>query len=205
MAGAVMNESVSVRPATFLTLLLALLLGACGAAAPAEDPPLKGASMGGPFSLTDQNGRRVTDRDYAGKYRLVYFGYTYCPDVCPIDLRVIGAGLRRFEERDAARGAKVVPVFITVDPARDTPDVLRQFVANFHPRMVGLTGSADDIARVAREYGISYMRGAGTAGGYLMNHTRYAVLYGPQGEPIAIVPHDQGPDGVANELARWVR
>jgi protein SCO1/2 len=199
-----MNESVSVRPATFLTLLLALLLGACGPAAPAEDPPLKGASMGGPFSLTDQNGRRVTDRDYAGKYRLVYFGYTYCPDVCPIDLRVIGAGLRRFEERDAARGAKVVPVFITVDPARDTPDVLRQFVANFHPRMVGLTGSADDIARVAREYGITYMRGAGTAGGYLMNHTRYAVLYGPQGEPIAIIPHDQGPDGVANELARWV-
>jgi protein SCO1 len=201
-----MNESVSVRPAALLALLFALLLGACGQAAPAEDPPLKGARMGGAFSLTDQNGRRVTDRDYAGKYKLVYFGYTFCPDVCPVDLRVLGAGLRRFEEQDAARGARVVPIFITVDPERDTPAVMRQYVANFHPRLVGLTGTPDEIARVARAYGASYMKRDGaTPGTYLMDHSRYAILYGPQNEPLAMIPYDHGPQGAADELARWVR
>ena len=116
-----MNESVPVRRGAILTLLLALLLGACGQAAPAEDPPLAGARLGGAFSMTDQNGNRVTERSWPGKYQLVYFGYTFCPDVCPVDMRVLGAGLRRFEESDPARGAKVQPLFVSVDPARDTP------------------------------------------------------------------------------------
>ena len=201
-----MNESAPVRPATFLTLLFAFLLGACAQAAPAEDPPLKGARLGGAFSMTDQNGQRVTERSYAGKYRLIYFGYTFCPDVCPVDMRVLGAGLRRFEERNPEAGAKVQPIFVSVDPARDTPPVLRAFVANFHPRLVGLTGTPDELARMARAYGASYMRSEGaTPGTYLMNHSRVVVLYSPENEPLAIVPYDQGPDGVANELARWVR
>ena len=162
--------------------------------------------MGGPFTLTDQNGRRVSDRDLAGKYRLIYFGYTFCPDVCPVDMQVIGAGLRRFEAQDAARAARVQPIFISVDPARDTPAVLRQFVAAFHPRLLGLTGSEAEIARVAREYRIYYQRGEPSAnGGYMVNHTRMAVLYGPEGQPIAIIPTDQGPDAVATELGKWVR
>jgi len=199
-----MNECALRRPAALLSLLLAVLLGAC-APEPAPDPPLKGAAMGGAFTLTDQNGRRVSDRDFAGKYRLVYFGYSYCPDVCPVDLRVIAAGLRRFEAGDAARPARVQPIFITVDPARDTPAVLRQYVGAFHPRLIGLTGSADDIAAAARVFRVNYERGPGPPGGYLMNHTRIAVLYGPDGAPLAIIPHDKGPDGVAAELGRWVR
>src|SRR3954470_21796 len=198
-----MNESFS-RLLTRAGLLLALLLAACSSPAPA--PPLEGASMGGPFTLTDQNGRRVGDRDFAGKYRLIYFGYTFCPDVCPVDMQVIGAGLRRFEAEDAARAARVQPIFISVDPARDTPAVLRQFVAAFHPRMIGLTGSEAEIAQVAREYRVYYQRGeASPGGGYMVNHTRMAVLYGPEGQPIAMIPHDQGPEGVAAELGRWVR
>jgi protein SCO1/2 len=198
-----MNECAS-RLSNFVALLIALL--ALGCSSPSAPPPLEGASMGGPFTLTDQNGHRVSERDYAGKYRLVYFGYTFCPDVCPVDMQVIGAGLRRFESQDADRAAKVQPIFISVDPARDTPAVLRQFVAAFHPRMIGLTGSEAEIAQVAREYRIFYQRGEASAGGgYMVNHTRMAVLYGPEGQPIAMIPHDQGPEGVAAELGRWVR
>jgi protein SCO1/2 len=197
-----MNESAYLSPFAFAALLLALLLGAC--ARPV--PPLEGASMGGPFTLTDQNGRRVTDRDFAGKYRIVYFGYTFCPDVCPVDMQVIGAGLRQFEAGDPARAARVQPIFITVDPARDTPAVLRRFVAAFHPRLIGLTGSEGEIAQVARAYRIFYERGdPGPGGGYMVNHSRMAVLYGPDGRPIAVIPNDQGSAGVADELDRWVR
>ena len=200
-----MNESASRRGAALISLLLAILIGAC-APEPAENPPLKGATMGGAFALTDQNGRRVSDRDFADKYRLVYFGYSFCPDVCPVDMQVIGAGLRRFEAEDSARAARVQPIFISVDPARDTPPVLRQFVAAFHPRMIGLTGSETEIAQVARAYRIFYERGEPSPdGGYMVNHTRMVVLYGPEGRPIAIIPHDQGPEGVAAELGRWVR
>lgn len=200
-----MNESAPVRPVTFLALLFAVLIGGCQAE-PAEEPPLKGARLGGAFSLTDQNGARVSERSWPGKYRLVYFGFTYCPDVCPVDLRVLGAGLSRFEQQDAARGAKVQPIFVSVDPARDTPPVLREFVANFHPRLVGLTGTPDELARMARAYGTPYYREEGaTPGAYLMQHSRNAVLYNPAGEPVVIVPHDQGPEAAAATLARWVR
>jgi protein SCO1/2 len=200
-----MNESVSMRP-RLLLLLLGLLLGACAQRAPAEEPPLKGARLGGAFTLSDQNGQRVTDRSWPGKYRLVYFGYTFCPDVCPVDMRVLGAGLRRFEQQDAGRGAKVQPIFVSVDPARDTPPVLREYVANFHPRLVGLTGTPDQLAAMARAYGASYMRRDGaTPGSYLMDHSRNAILYDPGGRPLAIIPYDQGPEGVATELARWVQ
>jgi protein SCO1/2 len=200
-----MNESASLRPAACLALFLALLLGAC-VREPAAPPPLQGATMGGPFTLTDQHGRRVSDTDFAGKYRLVYFGFTFCPDVCPVDMAMIGAGLRRFEAQDAARAARLQPIFITVDPARDTPAVLGRFVAAFHPRFIGLTGSPDEIAQVARRYRIFYERGPpNPGGGYNVDHSRMAVLYGPEGQPIAIIPNDQGAEGVAAELERWMR
>ena len=200
-----MNESaMPIRRSRLALFVFAILVGC--SQAPAPPAPLAGASMGGPFTLTDQNGHRLSDRDLAGKYRLVYFGYTFCPDVCPIDMHVIGAGLHRFETQDPAHAARVQPIFISVDPERDTPAVLRQFVAAFHPRMIGLTGSPAEIAQVAREYRIFYQRGEASAGGgYMVNHTRMAVLYGPDGLPIAMIPHDQGPEGVAAELARRVQ
>ena len=201
-----MNESVSLHRGGLLVLLLTLLLGGCGQSAPAEDPPLAGARLGGAFSMTDQNGRRVTERSWPGKYTLVYFGYTFCPDVCPVDMRVLGAGLRKFEESDPARGARVQPLFVSVDPARDTPQVLRAFTANFHPRLIGLSGTPDELAHMARAYGASYMRQEGaTPGSYLMDHTRNAILYDPDGHPLAMIPYDKGPHGAADELARWVR
>ena len=201
-----MNESAPLRLAAVLALLLAVMVGGCRAADPGE-PPLKGATMGGPFTLTDQNGRRVSDRDFAGKYRLIYFGYTFCPDVCPTDLQKIGDGLRRFERSDPSRAARVQPIFITVDPARDTPEVLRAYVANFHPRLIGLTGSDAQIEAVTHEFHVSRQlpEPAQRGQNYLVNHSALAVLYGPQGEPIALMPSDQGGEAIARELDRWVR
>ena len=202
-----MNECARLRLLALIPLFLALLVGGCQRdAGPA---PLEGATMGGPFTLTDQDGRRVSDTDFANKYRIVYFGFTFCPDVCPTDLATIGAGLRQFESRDPGRAARVQPLFISVDPARDTPPVLRTYVANFHPRMVGLTGSEAEIARVARAYGVYFQHGrpdpAHPDRGYPVDHSRIVVLYGPDGRPIVILPHDRGPGGVADELDRWVR
>ncbi len=191
-----------------LSLAAAMLLAACNPSAPAQqqEPPLSGARIGGPFSLTDQNGRTVTDRSFAGKYRIVYFGYTFCPDVCPVDVQTIGAGLKAFEARDATKGAKVVPIFITVDPERDTPAVVREFVGNFHPRMVGLTGSPEAIAATAKAYGIYFAKQKpGPGGGYIMDHSRQAYLMDRDGKPLALLPVEQGAEKVADELQRWVR
>jgi protein SCO1/2 len=193
--------------ALLIALAAALLaLPACQAADPGP-PPLEGARMRNAFNLVGQDGRRVADTAYAGKYRIVYFGYTFCPDVCPVDLQLITAAMRQFEEKDAQRAAKVQPIFITTDPARDTPPVLAEFARNFHPRLLALTGTAEEIGRTATAHGVTYMRREGTAPGapYLLDHSRYPILYGPEGQPIAILPHDQGPAGIVEALDRWVR
>jgi protein SCO1/2 len=203
-----MNERRALRAlAGLIALSLAFFVAACHR--DPGPPPLEDATMGGPFTLTDQDGRRVSDTDFAGKYRLIYFGYTFCPDVCPTDLAMIGAAMRRLESTDPDVAAKVQPIFISVDPARDTPAVLKRYVAAFYPRLIGLTGSEEEIARVAREYAVYYHREPPQPGAapdqYLVDHSRMAVLYGPDNKPIAIMPDDQGPDGIAQELKRWVR
>ena len=196
----------------FLPVALGLVLAACGAPAAdqtadrAGQPPLAGARIGAPFTLTDQNGRTVTDRDFAGRWRIMYFGYSFCPDVCPLDLQVIGAGLKAFEASDPARGRKVVPIFVTVDPERDTSAALKPFVAAFHPRMVGLTGTPTAIAALAKGYGVYFKLGPKQAGGgYLVDHSRQSYLMDPNGKPVALLPSETSPQAVAGELAKWVR
>jgi protein SCO1/2 len=187
-------------------LLIAAMPVACSAPAAPARPPLEGATIGGPFTLTDQDGHQVSDTVFKGKYRIVYFGYTYCPDVCPVDVQNLGAGLRALEKSDPALGAKVVPIFISVDPERDTPPVLKQFVSAFHPRMVGLTGTPGAIAKVAKAFAIYYKKGdPAPGGGYLMDHARVAYLMDPEGKPLALLPQDGKPDAIAAELKRWVR
>ncbi len=190
-----------------LAWIAAIMLAGCNAQPVADQrPPLAGARIGGPFSLTDQDGRTVTDRAFAGKYRIVYFGYTFCPDVCPADVQTIGAGLKAFERRDKAKADSVVPIFITIDPDRDTSAVIREFVANFHPRMVGLTGSPPVIAALAKAYGVYFVKQKpGPGGGYMVDHSRQAYLMDTDGKPVALLPIEQGPEKVADELQRWVR
>lgn len=185
---------------------LLLPLAACqpSVPAPSAKPPLEGARIGGPFALTDQDGRTVTDRDFAGRYRIMYFGYTFCPDVCPTDAAVIGKALAKVEADKPTLGRRVVPIFVTVDPARDTPAALKAFVGNFHPRMVGLTGDPAAIARVQKAFAIFSDKGETTAGGgYLMNHSTQSYLMSPDGKPLALLPLDQGPQAVAAEIEKW--
>ncbi len=198
------------RPLVAALLALASALSAAGchrAAAPAQEPPLAGARIGGPFTLIDQDGKPFSSEALKGRYAVVYFGYTYCPDVCPTDMLNLGKGLKAFEVQDAGRAAKVQPVFISVDPARDTPAVLKQFVSAFHPRLIGLTGTDAQLAAVAKAYATTYSKEPPAEGskGYLMQHMSTAILFGPKGEPIALVPVETSGEAVAETLATWVR
>ena len=134
-------------------LALPLAIAACGQPVSPE-APLAGASIGGPFTLVNQDGRQVSDRDFAGRYRLMYFGYTYCPDVCPVDLQKLMSGYAQLEKADPKAAEKVAPIFVSVDPERDKPPVLKQYVSAFHPKLTGLTGSPAEIAKVAKAYAI---------------------------------------------------
>ena len=181
-----------------------LVLAACQQA-PAATAPLAGAAIGGPFSLVDGGGRPVTDRSFAGQWRIMYFGYTFCPDVCPTDVQNIGAGLKLVEQEKPALGAKVTPVFVTVDPARDTPAVLKQFTAAFSPKLVGLTGSAPAIAQAEQAYAVYASKGLASPGGYLVNHSRQAYLMDPDNHPLALVPQDETPKAVADTIQKWAK
>ena len=188
-----------------LPISLLLALAACSNAAPA-DPPLAGAKIGGPFQLIDQDGRAITEKAFAGKYRIMYFGYTYCPDVCPTTAQTIGAAMRLLDKSDAALSARVVPVFVTVDPDRDTPAVVKQFVSAFYPRFVGLTGSAAAIDTIKTEYGVFSSKGKTTPnGGYLVEHSNAAYLMDSSGKPLALLPTEQGAQATADEIKRWVK
>lgn len=185
-------------------LLIALSLAACNA--PAVPPPLEGARIGGPFTLTDQNGQTVTDRSFAGQYRLMYFGFTFCPDICPTDVANLARGLKIFAKTDPARAAKVRFVFVSVDPARDTPAALKPFTAAFDPKMVGLTGSAKAIEDVTKAYGVAVSIAPDQPkDSYLVDHSRVAYLMDPDNKPIALVPQDGTPQEIAAEIGKWVK
>ena len=172
------NDSKTARPgpvrvvlAGLVALLVAggLAVWVFGVPAPAQ----QAAAIGGPFTLTDGAGKTVTDADFRGKYMLVYFGYTFCPDVCPTTLNDVGQAMDKLGKL----AVDIRPVFITVDPARDTPAVVRQYAAAFSPRLVGLTGTPEQIAAVAREYRVYYAKhvtGPGP-GDYTMDHS--SILY----------------------------
>lgn len=200
-----MNEFLRAAP----FLLAAALLAACSRGAPAiqnATPPLAGATIGGPFTLTNQDGRTVSNKDFAGKYRIMYFGYTYCPDVCPTDMQHLGAAMRLLDKRDPALSARIVPIFVTVDPERDTPAVLKQFVSAFYPRMVGLTGSPAAIRKVADEYRIFYKKQPlSPGGGYLIQHSDYAYLMSPENKPLALVPVNGPPGPIVSTLEQWAK
>jgi protein SCO1 len=155
-------------------------------------------TIGGPFTLTTATGAVVTDQTYRGKWLLVYFGYTFCPDTCPTALGAIAMAL----ERLGAEADRLQPLFITVDPDRDTPDVMARYVEIFDRRIVGLTGTPQQIATVAKEYGAYYVRrrtGA-DAGAYVMDHSSYIYLMSPQGRFVRGFDSDAPGEEIADRL-----
>jgi protein SCO1/2 len=183
----------------------ALALTGCEATAPRGEPPLAGAAIGGDFALTNSAGATVRWSDFAGRYRVVYFGYAFCPDICPTDMQRVAQGLKALKASDPDKAAKIVPIFITIDPERDTPQVVGEFAAAFSPDIIGLTGTPEQIAATAKAFKVFYARGEVVpGGGYLVDHSNVVYLFGPDGEPLATLPADQGGDAVAAELGKWV-
>ena len=186
-----------------LCLPLALLAAGCGGGD--AQPPLEGAAIGGPFELVDSESKTVRWSDFDGKYRMIYFGYAYCPDVCPLDVQRMMQGYNRFKQAEPELAAQVQPLFVTIDPARDTPAVVGEFAAAFSDDLIGLTGTPAQIAAAAKAFAVYYAKGeTNEAGAYLMDHSRAAYLMGRQGEPIALLPVDKSAEDVAAELERWV-
>ena len=183
-------------------VLAALTLAACQ---PAQKPPLDGARIGGPFALQTAGGKTVTDRDFAGKYRIVYFGYTNCPDVCPTDMANLGRGVAQFR-KDHAGAPPIALIFITVDPKRDTPEIAAKFAHAFLPDAVGLSGSDAATAGVKTAFAVYAKAEPGaTPGSYLVDHSRTSYLMDQTGKPMAILPSEQSADAVAKDLERWVK
>ncbi len=179
----------------------ALLLFTKGAPGPAVETTGK-ALIGGPFTLVDQTGKQVTDRDFRGRYMLVFFGFTHCPDICPAELQVMSASLDEL----GAKADAVVPIFVTLDPERDTPEVMADYVKNFGQRFVGLTGSPDAVASAAKAYRVAYSRFQEdkTKSDYSIDHSALIYLMGKDGEYITHFAYGTPAAKMSETLRRYL-
>jgi protein SCO1/2 len=192
------------RTGVILWLLLAsAMAGDAPARSPAEIMDIlmwNREPVGGPFELTDHTGKPRNERDFRGKLMLVYFGFTYCPDICPTDLQAIGQTL----EKLGAEAERVQPIFITVDPERDTAQHLAEYVPMFHPRLIGLTGSAEAIRKAADAYKVYYARveaSKETDGYYTVDHTAFIYLMDRDGNYLGFFP----PGTTADRMVEIIR
>lgn len=160
------------------------------------------ALIGGPFTLTDHRGRRVTEQDFMGKVTLVYFGYTYCPDICPAELQVMSAALDEL----GAKKKKVNALFITIDPERDTVEQMNSYVSNFHEQLIGLTGSTQEIRAAANAYKVYYNKVTDdpSSTDYVMDHSSIVYLMSPKGEYLTHFSYGTGVEKMAKGIAKYL-
>jgi len=160
------------------------------------------ALIGGAFTLTDNTGKHVTDQDFHGKYTLVFFGFTSCPDICPAGLQLIAGALQKL----GTKAQLITPIFISVDPQRDTPEKLAAYVKNFDPRLVGLTGTPEEIAAVAKAYKVYYAKvpSKERPDNYTMDHTSIIYVMDPKGEFVTHFTPSTSVDDMAAELDKIV-
>lgn len=164
------------------------------------------AKIGGPFELTDQNGELRRARHFAGQYMLIYFGFTYCPDACPTALMAMTQALDMLEEKAPAKASQIAPIFITIDPVRDTVEEMASYAEHFHPDLVALTGTKDQVAAAAKQYRVYYEKvEEESADEYLMDHSSQIFLMGPEGEYLTHFTHQTPADKLAAGLERYVK
>ncbi len=200
------------RPWLWLGLAIALVVGVW-AQLKSPPPAVSGAGVssgkpliGGPFALVDQTGTPRTDQALRGRYGLVYFGYSFCPDICPTDLAALSAGLQAFEAANAQRGAQVQPVFITIDPERDTVAAMKDFAPNFHPRLWALTGSVTAVQAAMQSYRVYAQKNIDPRDpkNYLIDHSAMFYLIGPDGGYVAHLAGSSKPEAIATWLRQHV-
>ena len=193
--------------ATTVGLVVAIAAAALWLTFAARSPELspsmvnvEGAEIGGPFQLTAQTGERVSSEQLIDGPTLIYFGYTFCPDVCPVDTQIMAQAVDILAEE----GIEVTPVFVTVDPERDTPEALAGYAEAVHPEMVALTGTPEEIRAAADAYKVYYQKVEmeDSAAGYLMNHTSYFYLMTPEQGLVALFRRDVTPESLASDIAR---
>jgi len=196
--GALAISAAGLAAASLITLWILAGLGR-----PSGDLPPSAEAIGGSFQLTGADGKSVSDRDFRGKWLLVYFGYTHCPDICPTTLVEISQTLKLLGD-DAAR---IQPLFISIDPERDTPQIVGEYVKAFDDRIIGLAGTPEEVATAAKAYRVFYAKQEGAdAGNYLMQHTAFVYVMGPDGRYVTLLSPLEGqtPDVMANRLRELV-
>lgn len=154
------------------------------------------AAIGGPYHLVNQDGKPVTDRDFHSRYQLIYFGYPFCPDICPTRLALMAAAL----DKMGSNAKHIAPIFITVDPDHDSPPVLKKYLAAFDPRFIGLTGSQSELSKVEKEYKVYAQKQPQKGGTYAVNHSNVIYLMGPKGKLVNIYNDVMTPDQLATDL-----
>jgi cytochrome oxidase Cu insertion factor (SCO1/SenC/PrrC family) len=173
-----------------------------------EDPAPQNTgeiALGGPFELVDSKGNTITEKDLLGAYTLIYFGYTFCPDVCPTGLQTAATALELLPSR---KSNKVVSLFITVDPERDTPEVMGEYVQHFHKSLVGLSGTQEQIDQAVKSYRVYYRKvveEGNDPDDYLVDHSAFQYLMGPDGKYLAHFNHSISAEDMAKRMSEVIR
>ncbi|ERN19380.1 protein SCO1 homolog 1, mitochondrial [Amborella trichopoda] len=171
-------------------------------AAVKQGPSVGKAAIGGPFNLVNQDGKPVTDKDFHGKWTLIYFGFTHCPDICPDELQKMVLAIDKIKQK---AGIDIIPVFISVDPERDTVEQVREYVKEFHPDLVGLTGNTDDIRQVARSYRVYYMKTEEEGSDYLVDHSIVMYLMDQEMEFVKFFGKNYDADSLSEGIIKEVK
>uniref|UniRef100_J3L9R7 Thioredoxin domain-containing protein n=1 Tax=Oryza brachyantha TaxID=4533 RepID=J3L9R7_ORYBR len=167
-----------------------------------QEPSVGTAAIGGPFKLLNHDGKPVTEKDFLGKWTLLYFGFTHCPDICPDELQKMALAIDKIKEKTKM---EIVPVFITVDPDRDTVEQVRDYVNEFHPDLIGLTGTADEIKKVARAYRVYYMKTEEEGSDYLVDHSIVMYLMNPKMEFVKFYGKNYDADSLADGIIKEIK
>ncbi|XP_077233024.1 electron transport SCO1/SenC family protein [Tasmannia lanceolata] len=214
------GKSIRGGPVSWLSLLLLILTGAglvyyydqekkrhieelkTASTAVKQGPSVGKAAIGGPFKLVNHEGNSVTDRDFLGKWTVIYFGFTHCPDICPDELQKLAAAVDKIREN---AGLEIVPVFISVDPERDTVEQVNEYVKEFHPHLIGLTGSPDEVRQVARAYRVYYMKTEEEGSDYLVDHSIVMYLMDPDMEFVKFYGKNYDTDSLAEGIIKEIK